>query len=155
MLSTLFGLQFNGLSNTLNFETRMTNVHSTLFSEGDAVYETSKEDPETPNTTETDSPTPSYDVLFKRGRKRVADDFFERTIANYMSKKYVEKPGNPDFEFFKSILSDMTGFSDSQKRRFKIQVLQLLEDISSAFSAHSSSTDSFQQAPETHDVIGE
>ena len=133
--------------------------------EGDIVCETSKEGPETPRITENDPSPSSFAISSRRGRKRAADDLFERTVADFIAKKSGDESGNPDLQFFKSILPDVAGFSASQKRRFKIKVMQLIDDIanegsasrsSSVVSAYSGSTDnSYQQHPEAHDVMGE
>ncbi|KAG0712951.1 hypothetical protein GWK47_017308 [Chionoecetes opilio] len=133
--------------------------------EGDIVCETSKEGPETTKTTENHPSPPSFATSSRRGRKRAADDPFERAVADFISKISGEESGKLELQFFKSLLPDVAGFSASQKRRFKIKVLQLIDDIanegsasrsSSVVSAYLGSTDySYQQHTEAHDVMGE
>lgn len=133
--------------------------------ESDIVCETLKEVPETPNTTDNDPSPPSCSTSVKRGKKRDADDPLERAVVDFISKKSCEESGNPDLQFFKSILPDMAGFSASQKRRFKIKVLQLLDDIAnegsasrspSVVSAYSGSTNyNSRQHLESLAVMGE
>ncbi|KAK7084300.1 hypothetical protein SK128_024174 [Halocaridina rubra] len=98
--------------------------------EGDIDSEASKESLKTPRTTENDPSPPGFATLSRRVRKRAADNPFERAVADFISKKSGEKSGNPDLQFFKSILPDVAGFSASQKRQFKIKIMQLIGDIS-------------------------
>ncbi|XP_005111547.1 uncharacterized protein LOC101848009 [Aplysia californica] len=81
-------------------------------------------------------------ACFKRGsRKRLktltAGDSFEM-VANpdFARSTPVEKAENFDLDFFKSILPDMAELNASQKRRFKVRVLQLLEEFSCEGTAH-------------------
>ncbi|KAK7071078.1 hypothetical protein SK128_024600 [Halocaridina rubra] len=108
--------------------------------EGDIVCETSKEGPETPRTTKNDSSLPGFTTSSRRGIKRAAHYPFERVVADFISKKSGEESGNPELQFFKSILPDVAGFSASQKRRFKIKVIQLIDGISNEGSASRSSS---------------
>ncbi|KAK7070728.1 hypothetical protein SK128_023997 [Halocaridina rubra] len=132
--------------------------------EDDIVCETSKVGPEFPRTTKYDPSPQGFITSSRLGRKRPADNSFERAVANFISKKSGEEKGNPDLQFFRSILPDVAGFNALQKRRFKIKVIQFIDDISneesasrsSSESAYSGSTDySYQQHPEAQDVIRE
>ncbi|KAK7078304.1 hypothetical protein SK128_027709 [Halocaridina rubra] len=123
--------------------------------EPEIICETSEEGPETTRTTENGPSHPGFAISTRRGKKRAADNPFERAVADFISKKSREESGNPDLQFFKSILPDVAGFSALQKRRFKVKVIQLIDDISneepasqsvSVDSAYSGSTDySYQQ----------
>ena len=53
----------------------------------------------------------------------------EHAVINYLSQKSEPKSENPDLDFFKSILPDMGNLNASQKRRFKVVVLQTLDNI--------------------------
>ena len=93
------------------------------------------EEPETPSTptSRTNPPTDSSQKSGshpRRGRKRFRDDTFEETIVDYIARQSAKPPEHPDLEFFRSILPDMNCLSASQKRRFKIHILQLIEDMS-------------------------
>ncbi|XP_047484169.1 uncharacterized protein LOC125035903 [Penaeus chinensis] len=103
--------------------------------ESDIVCESVKEIPETPSTTENGPSPPSCASSVRRGKKRDADDPLERAVVDFISKNSGEESVNPDLQFFKSILPDVAGFSASQKRRFKIKVLQLIDDIANEGSA--------------------
>ncbi|KAG1692587.1 hypothetical protein GQR58_007233 [Nymphon striatum] len=119
--------------------------------EVDSVHETSREDFEISDRTEA---SPTLRELDPSPIKRIktaqtsADDLFERSVPNYICEDPVEILENPDLHFFKSILPDMASLNPSQKRRFKVKVLQLLDEIaneetvprsSSMFSMQSSS----------------
>ncbi|XP_066960700.1 uncharacterized protein [Macrobrachium rosenbergii] len=104
------------------------------------VCEACLEGLETPRTTKNHPSLPSFATSSKRGRKRVADDPFERTVADFISKKSGGESENPDFQFFKSLLPDVAGFSGSQKRRFKIKVLELIDEICNEGSVSRSSS---------------
>lgn len=133
--------------------------------ESDIACETSKEVPEALRTTENGPSPPTLATSARRGRKRSEDDPLERAVVDFISKKSGEESGNPDLQFFKSILPDVAGFSASQKRRFKIKVLQLIDDIAnegqtsrspSVVYAYSGSADyNSRQHPEALGVMGD
>lgn len=58
---------------------------------GDTVCEVSLEVLETPRTTENHPSLPSFATSSKRGRKRAADDPFERIVADFISQKSGEE----------------------------------------------------------------
>lgn len=58
------------------------------------------------------------------------DDEMKKAVVGYLYKRTTMKSENPDLDFFKSILPDLVTFTPSQKRRFKVKVLQILEEIS-------------------------
>lgn len=100
--------------------------------ERDIVCETSKEGPETPRISENDLPPQAHP---DEEEKELQMIFFESTVADFISKQSGEESGNSDLHFFKSILPDLAGFSASQKRRFKIKVMQLIDDIANEGTA--------------------
>jgi len=88
--------------------------------EGEDEDDTSRETSQTPSLPLAES-TPAS-ATAKRPRKRFwTPDSFERPQPPAES---------PDLQFFRSIVPDMAAFNPSQKRRFKLRVLQLLEEMS-------------------------
>lgn len=57
-------------------------------------------------------------------------DEMEKAVVGYLSQRNIQKPENSDLEFFKSIIPDVAALNPSQKRRFKVKMLQTLEDMS-------------------------
>lgn len=57
-------------------------------------------------------------------------DEMEKAVVGYLSQRNIQKPENSDLEFFKSIIPDVAALNLSQKRRFKVKMLQTLEDMS-------------------------
>lgn len=76
----------------------------------------------------------------KRKRTTVPSpcDVMENAVVSYLSQKSSEKSENPDLDFFRSIIPDLSTFTPSQKRRFKLKILQILEDMSNEGSRPSS-----------------
>lgn len=70
--------------------------------------------------------------LSARGLKRTTEtsELTDSFTTAHKSAKFETETDNPDLDFFKSILPDMAELNASQKRRFKLRVLMLLEDMS-------------------------
>ncbi|GFO03273.1 transcription factor adf-1 [Plakobranchus ocellatus] len=116
-----------------------------LYCEDDNTDDTSRETYEIPYQPETKQTPP------KRARTEetlTAYDSLERAAFHFQhnAAQVPQNRENPDLEFFKSILPDMAELNASQKRRFKVRVLQLLDELATeratlppSVSLHSSS----------------
>ena len=78
----------------------------------------------------------------KRGREN--DDEVDHVFVNYMKAKTAfRNEQNADAEFLHSLLPDISSMSPQQKRKFKIEVLKLIDDClkepsTSQWTSHSS-----------------
>ncbi len=57
--------------------------------------------------------------------------YAKQTVESY-KRKYPYEEDDPDLNFLKSLLPDMKSMTDNQKRKFKINVLKLSDDILNA-----------------------
>lgn len=65
----------------------------------------------------------------KRKQPKPPEDEMEQAVIKYLSQKSAPQPENPDLDFFKSILPDVATLNASEKRMFKVKVLQILDDM--------------------------
>ena len=80
------------------------------------------------NSSRTPSTSSRSSIKRKASSKPPVDEM-ESAVVSYLSERNVRKPENPDLDFFKSILPDVATLDASQKRRFKVQILQTLESM--------------------------
>lgn len=106
-------------------------VENVQISKAGGSHKTSEDDSEKPVPKECSTFTSTTNTLPTNTRKRTksAVDDVVNDLTPSSPKQYVGIPYNPDLSFFHSILSDVASLNPSQKRRFKLQVLQLLDDI--------------------------
>lgn len=100
--------------------------------------------------------TPSS--LFSSSTKRKAPpkppvDEIESAVVGYLSQRNVRKPENPDLNFFKSILPDVGALSASQKRRFKVLILQTLDSMLQETNTSASASPGFNDRPASNSSI--
>ncbi|KAL1487910.1 hypothetical protein ABEB36_015295 [Hypothenemus hampei] len=101
------------------------------ISQADIDHENFSSTPSTSSMLST-STTPSTSTTSSKKRKTLLKppvDEMETAVINYLSKKNASKPENPDLQFFKSILSDVATLNVSQKLRFKLIILQMLQNM--------------------------
>ncbi|GFR73929.1 transcription factor Adf-1 [Elysia marginata] len=76
-------------------------------------------------------PTSSPSRGIKRTIVASTDKSTDTAVSKCKATKFLTNTENPDLDFFKSILPDIAELNASQKRRFKLKVLMLLEEMCS------------------------
>lgn len=84
---------------------------------------------DTSNFSRTPSRTSSRSSTKKKTPLQPPVDEMEHAVVNYLSQRSAPIPENPDLDFFKSILPDVASLNASEKRMFKVRMLQTLDDM--------------------------
>lgn len=110
------------------------------------------------NFSRTPSRTSSRSSTKRKAPPKPPADEMEHAVVNYLSQRSATQPENPDLDFFKSILPDVATLNASEKRRFKVIVLQALDNMlqekKTSAPASTCVSNNNRQASDSSDVLG-